>query len=117
MPAGQESGFVDRAWEVQHKIEERARHVGQGRYGRILRMARKPTQEEFERTTKITLIGMLLLGYVAFMLWLVSSYWIPCFFNGDYTIRCFFVSETAAMLFGGAHAVGLVALVWILRRK
>lgn len=66
------SDIVERAWEVQHRIEERADRVGKGKYGRVLRMARKPDKEEFLQTAKITGIGMMLvggLGFLVFWIW------------------------------------------------
>jgi len=38
--------IVDKAWRVQRKVEDRVKHIGKGRYGRVLKMARKPTTEE-----------------------------------------------------------------------
>ncbi len=33
----------ERTWEIQEKIEEKTRYIGKGKYGRVLKMARKPT--------------------------------------------------------------------------
>ena len=40
--------IVDKSWEVQKDIEDRTRRFGKGKYGRVLKMARKPTNEEIE---------------------------------------------------------------------
>ena len=39
--------FVEKAWEIQHNIESRQKRIGKGKYGRVLKMARKPTNEEY----------------------------------------------------------------------
>ena len=38
---------VAKAWDAQERLEGRIANLGKGRYGRVLRMARKPTPEEF----------------------------------------------------------------------
>ncbi len=59
--------FVDRAWEIQGEIESRASRIGKGKYGRVLRMARKPSKQEYNRMTKITAIGLFVIGMVGFL--------------------------------------------------
>lgn len=74
MATQQQKDIVDRAWEVQHRIEARAERVGKGKYGRVLKMARKPDAEEFQRTSKITLIGLIVLGGLGFAIfWLMTE--------------------------------------------
>jgi len=46
--------IVDKSWDVQRRIEERAKRLGKGRYGRVLKMARKPTQDEYSKVVLIT---------------------------------------------------------------
>ncbi|MEE8198243.1 MAG: protein translocase SEC61 complex subunit gamma [Thermoplasmata archaeon] len=65
--------IVDRAWEFQKRVEERAKRLGRGKYGRVLRMARKPTSEEFNKTLQITGIGLLLLGGLGFGIFLMAT--------------------------------------------
>ncbi len=65
--------IVDRAWEFQKRIEERAKRLGRGKYGRVLRMARKPTGDEFNKTLQITGIGLLLLGGLGFVIFLMAT--------------------------------------------
>ncbi|MEE9174247.1 MAG: protein translocase SEC61 complex subunit gamma [Thermoplasmata archaeon] len=65
--------IVDRAWEFQNRIEERAKRLGRGKYGRLLRMARKPTADEFNKTLQITGIGLLLLGGLGFVIFLMAT--------------------------------------------
>jgi len=66
--------FVDKAWEIQGEIESRASRIGKGKYGRVLRMARKPSKEEFNRMTKITAIGLLLVGGVGFFVFYIMRF-------------------------------------------
>lgn len=63
--------IVDKSWDIQRKIEERAKRIGKGKYGRILRMARRPTTDEYIRTLQITGIGLILIGGVGFLIYLI----------------------------------------------
>ena len=55
---------VDKSWEVQKNVEERAKSIGKGKYGRVLKMARKPSYEEYLVIVKITALGIALIGGV-----------------------------------------------------
>ena len=66
-------GFVDKAWAVQHKIEERQQRIGKGKYGRVLKMARKPTNEEYEKTAKIVGLGIVLIGLLGFVIYIIRE--------------------------------------------
>ena len=68
-----EKSFKDRAWDLQHRIEARQKRIGKGRYGRVLKMARKPTSEEYSKTSKITFAGILLIGGLGFLVFLIAS--------------------------------------------
>ena len=61
--------IIKKSWETQHQIEDRVKNIGRGRYGRVLKMARKPTSEEYSKTVKITGVGILLLGGLGFLIW------------------------------------------------
>jgi protein transport protein SEC61 subunit gamma-like protein len=65
--------FVEKAWDLQHKIEVKQNRVGKGKYGRVLKMARKPTNEEFSKTSKITGISILLVGGLGFLIFLLAK--------------------------------------------
>jgi len=67
------NGFLDKARAVQHKIEEREQRIGKGKYGRVLKMARKPTNEEYEKTAKITGLGILLVGALGFVIYIIRE--------------------------------------------
>jgi protein transport protein SEC61 subunit gamma-like protein len=66
-------GLLGKAWAVQHKIEERQQRIGKGKYGRVLKMARKPTSEEYEKTAKITGLGMILIGALGFIIYMIRE--------------------------------------------
>jgi len=72
-----ERGFVDKAWEVQHRVEARQQRIGKGKYGRVLKMARKPTDEEYGRTAKITMAGILLIGAIGFVIYVIRELVVP----------------------------------------
>ena len=63
----------------QDKIESKFRNIGKGKYGRILKMARTPTREEYRKTVTITGIGIIVLGAVGFgIMWLMT--YLPTYF-------------------------------------
>ncbi|SVD16411.1 uncharacterized protein METZ01_LOCUS369265 [marine metagenome] len=65
----------------QDDIEGRVRSLQTGPYARILKMARKPSKQEFRQTVIVCGIGMFILGAIGFvMLWLMDSAF-PSFFN------------------------------------
>ena len=72
-----EGSILDRAWELQHKIEVRQERIGKGKYGRVLKMARKPTNEEYEKTAKITALGILAVGALGFAIYMIIDQVIP----------------------------------------
>ena len=65
--------IVDKSWEVQKDIEERVGKIGKGKYGRVIKMARKPTNDEYIKTVTITGIGLLLIGGLGFLIYLIWS--------------------------------------------
>ncbi len=71
--------IIKKSWETQKKIEDKAKHLGKGRYGRVLKMARKPDDEEYVRVLQITGVGLLLIGGLGFLIyWLITI--LPDFF-------------------------------------
>ena len=68
---------MDRAWELQHKTEARFDRIGKGKYGRVLKMARKPTNEEYQRTAMITGAGILLVGAIGFVIYIMRELLVP----------------------------------------
>ncbi|ODS38256.1 MAG: protein translocase SEC61 complex subunit gamma [Candidatus Altiarchaeales archaeon WOR_SM1_79] len=63
--------ITEKSWELQEKIEERTKYIGRGKYGRVLKMARKPTSEEYSKTLQITGLGIILLGGIGFLIYLI----------------------------------------------
>ena len=65
----------------QDEIEGRVRGLQTGSYAGILKMARKPSKQEFRQTVIVCGIGMFVLGAIGFvMLWLMDSAF-PSFFD------------------------------------
>ncbi len=62
--------FLDRARNVQDRFDNRLRSVGHGKYGRILRMARRPTSEEYVKVLQVTWLGAVLIGAIGFLIYL-----------------------------------------------
>ena len=66
-------GIVDKAWDLQNNIESRQKRIGKGKYGRVLKMARNPTNEEYAKTSKITGAGILIIGGIGFLIYLLAT--------------------------------------------
>ena len=66
--------ILDKSWEIQEKIEEKTKYVGKGKYGRVLKMARKPDSEEYNKTLWITGLGIIALGGLGFVIFLIWAY-------------------------------------------
>ena len=62
--------IVERAWSTQRKIEKRFKQFGKGKYGRVLKLARKPTTDEYNKIVMITGLGILLIGGLGFAIWI-----------------------------------------------
>ena len=65
--------FLDRARQLQEEFDGRLRNVGHGKYGRILRMARKPAVEEYVKVLEVTWLGAVLIGAVGFLIYIFFS--------------------------------------------
>lgn len=66
--------IVDKSWEIQKNIEERFKKIGKGKYGRVIKMARKPTHEEYARVVEITGLGLILVGGIGFAIYWLMNY-------------------------------------------
>ena len=69
--------FMEKAWDLQQSIESRQKRIGKGKYGRVLKMARKPTNEEYAKTSKITGAGIMLIGGLGFLIFLIAKQLAP----------------------------------------
>jgi len=66
-------GIVELSERIQHALEDKFKNFGRGKYGRILRMARKPTYEEYMKIVWITGLGMILIGALGFLVYLIMA--------------------------------------------
>lgn len=71
---------VEKSWEVQKDVEERVGRIGKGKYGRVIKMARKPSTEEFIKVIQVTGLGLLLIGGVGFLIYWLMTY-LPGYFG------------------------------------
>lgn len=71
---GADAGFIDRAWDSQRKVESKWASLGSGRFARVLRMARKPTPEEFRQSSTIVLVGIGVIGGIGFAVYLFLTW-------------------------------------------
>jgi protein transport protein SEC61 subunit gamma and related proteins len=62
--------FLDRARRVQDQFDGRLKNLGHGKYGRILRMARRPTSEEYVKVLQVTWLGAILIGLTGFAIYI-----------------------------------------------
>ncbi len=67
----------DKLLDVQNKIERKIGGIGKGKYSRILRMAKKPTRDEYIKVVLITGVGIVLLGLVGFFIYLIMGVYVP----------------------------------------
>ncbi|HIE81893.1 MAG TPA: protein translocase SEC61 complex subunit gamma [Candidatus Poseidoniales archaeon] len=65
----------------QNEIEERVRRVRTGSMARILKMARKPSKQEFRQTIIVCGIGMFILGLIGFAMLVLMDNILPSFFD------------------------------------
>lgn len=66
--------LVAKAWDAQDRLEGRLANIGKGKYGRVLRMARKPTPEEYRKAATISAIGVAVLGAMGFVIFYLMSF-------------------------------------------
>ncbi|HDQ16470.1 MAG TPA: protein translocase SEC61 complex subunit gamma [Bacteroidetes bacterium] len=62
---------MEKAVDLQNNLEAKKERIGKGKYGRVLKMARKPTNEEFVKTSKITGLGIIIIGGLGFAIFLI----------------------------------------------
>jgi protein transport protein SEC61 subunit gamma-like protein len=66
--------LVGKAWDAQEKLEGRLANIGKGKYGRVIRMARKPTPEEYRKAAIVSAVGMGFLGALGFLIYYLMSF-------------------------------------------
>jgi protein transport protein SEC61 subunit gamma-like protein len=72
-----DKNIIERAQDLQNNLEARRDRIGKGKYGRVLKMARKPTNEEYTKTSKITGLGIILIGGLGFLIFLITTQLVP----------------------------------------
>jgi protein transport protein SEC61 subunit gamma-like protein len=71
--------IVEESWNIQGRIENRFKNLGKGKYGRVLKMAKKPETDEYIKVLQITSIGLVLMGGLGFLIyWLWTQ--LPTYF-------------------------------------
>ena len=73
----QKRSFEDKVQDRQDAIEAQFRKISRGSWARILRMARKPTPQEFKQTSIICGIGLFVLGFIGFVILILMDSFIP----------------------------------------
>ncbi len=75
------ASFEDKVQQWQDGIELQFRKLGRGSWARILRMARKPTSQEFKQTNYVCGIGMFILGFIGFVVLVTMDDVLPWIFE------------------------------------
>ena len=65
----------------QDEIEGRVKGLQTGSYARILKMAKKPSKQEFRQTVIVCGIGMFVLGAIGFLILALMVNVFPSFFG------------------------------------
>ncbi len=73
----QTRSFEDKVQDKQDAIEAQFRKISRGSWARILRMARKPTPQEFKQTSIICGVGLFILGFIGFVILILMDTTIP----------------------------------------
>jgi len=73
--------FLDRARRVQDEFDGRLRNVGHGKYGRILRMARRPSVDEYVKVLEVTWLGAVIIGVTGFLIYIFFTQAGPWIWN------------------------------------
>ncbi len=65
--------IVEESDRVQKIIERWISGFGKGKYSRILKMAKKPTPDEYSKVLMITGIGIIIIGGLGFTLYYIFT--------------------------------------------
>lgn len=63
----------DRVQNLEDSLTDRVKRIGRGKYSRILKMAKKPTRDEYGKSSLITGIGIIIIGGVGFLIYLLMN--------------------------------------------
>jgi len=72
--------IIETGWDVQKRIDEWTKRFGKRKYGRIMKMARKPDYEEFVKTSSVSGIGIVIIGMIGYAVYILYKY-IPEWLN------------------------------------
>ncbi|MEL9999037.1 MAG: protein translocase SEC61 complex subunit gamma [Thermoplasmata archaeon] len=61
--------LIDKFENAQEKFEDWFSRIGKGRYSRVLKMARKPTRDEYLKVVGITALGIVIIGTIGFIIY------------------------------------------------
>jgi len=62
--------ILERTWEYQDRIERSfTDKLRSNKFGRVIKMAVKPTNEEFIKTLQVCTVGMILIGALGFFIY------------------------------------------------
>jgi len=65
---------IEKTLNAQDKVEEKAKRFGRGKYGRVLKMARKPKGDEYTKILQVTGAGIIIIGGLGFLIyWLWNN--------------------------------------------
>jgi protein transport protein SEC61 subunit gamma-like protein len=64
----------EKAIEIQERIERKVGGIGKGKYARILKMAKKPNEQEYKKVLLITGAGIVFLGFVGFLIYYLMGF-------------------------------------------
>lgn len=67
----------DKLLDFQEKIERRIGGIGKGKYARIIKMAKKPSRDEYLKVILITGAGIAILGLLGFFIYLIMGVYVP----------------------------------------
>lgn len=73
--------IMEYSWKGQRWAEGYIKGFGKGKYGRVLKMAKKPDAEAYKRSLQITSLGAILIGGLGFLIYYIWKYG-PEFFRG-----------------------------------
>jgi protein transport protein SEC61 subunit gamma-like protein len=73
--------IMEQSWKGQRLVEGYLKGFGKGKFGRVLKMAKKPDGEDYKRSLQITSIGCIAMGALGFAIYYAWKYG-PEFFRG-----------------------------------
>jgi len=71
-----EMKIIEGSEQLQRNVEEWVSGFGKGKYSRILKMARKPTKDEYGKVLAITGLGIIFIGGVGFAIYYILQIWL-----------------------------------------